>query len=76
MPMGNQANTVSKQIWRAMMDSDISRYRLWKLTGISQAALSRFAHKKVGLGLDGLVSVADALDLEIIVQPKKKTGRK
>ena len=55
-----------------------SRYQLWKDTGIDQGQLARFMAGISGLSVDSVQSLADALDLEIVIQPKRaaKKSRK
>lgn len=62
---------ILKAIRKAMGTSSKTRYRLWKDTGIDQAHLSRLLTGKVGLSLENLERLADALDLEIIVRRRK-----
>ena len=53
------------QIRRAVKDCGMSRYEIWKATGIDQGTLSRFVAGKAGLGLDNLDRLADLLGLDI-----------
>ena len=67
---------IETAIKEAILASEVSRYRLAKDAGLSQALLSRVMSGKRGLGLDTAEILAEALDLEIIVRPRKKSGRK
>lgn len=58
------APTVSEQL-RAAIDASGSRYALWKLTGIDQAALSRFMAGEGGFKLDKLDVLCRVLKLEL-----------
>ena len=50
----------------------ITRYRIAKETGISQAALSRFVNGEQGLGVDLVERLAIYLGLEIVIRQKRK----
>jgi hypothetical protein len=68
---------LSDEVRRAIDEAEISRYRLWKLTGIGEATLSRFMSGKGGLSTEGLDKIADILGLSIIVnKPKARKGGK
>jgi len=56
---------------KAIEASDKTRYRLSKETGIDQAQLSRFFNHKEGLSMVNLERLTEALDLEIIVRPRR-----
>jgi len=56
---------------KAIEASDKTRYRLSKETGIDQAQLSRFVNHKEGLSMVNLERLTEALDLEIIVRPRR-----
>src|SRR5262245_30411443 len=64
--------TFSDQIRQAIKNSGISRYQLWKRTGVDQAALCRFMQGDVGLRMDNLDRLADELELTV----EKKTENK
>jgi transcriptional regulator with XRE-family HTH domain len=67
---------ILKTIRKAMEASDKTRYRLWKETGIDQAHLSRLLAGEVGLSVDNLERLTEALGLEIIIRPaKRKAGK-
>ncbi|MHC4947203.1 MAG: helix-turn-helix domain-containing protein [Planctomycetota bacterium] len=65
--------TLSDQIRRAVLDSDLTRYRIWQETGIDQAALSRFVRGDAGLSLDALDRLADLLDLNIVAGRRRRS---
>lgn len=52
-----------------------TRYRLSIETGISQAALSRFANGKSGLSMELAEALARSLGLEIVVRKSGVKGR-
>lgn len=66
---------LSDELRKAIAEADFSRYRLWQITGIDEATLSRFMTGKGGLSVDGLDRIAEALGLHITVQkPKRKAN--
>ena len=67
---------IERAIKQAILKSGRSNYGLSKETGISQALLSRVMNGTRGLGLEYAEQLAAALQLEIIIRPMKKTGRK
>ena len=60
------------QIRQAIEESDKTRYRIAKETGISESRLSLLMSKKRGLSIDALEELADYLGLEVTLRPKKK----
>jgi DNA-binding Xre family transcriptional regulator len=62
---------VLDQIRKAIAASAKTRYRLSKETGIDQAQLSRLMSGQEGVSFDNLERLADALDLEISIRPRK-----
>lgn len=73
---GEGVSQILNTIRKAMQASDKTRYRLWKETGIDQAHLSRLLAGEVGLSVDNLERLAEALGLEIIIRPaKRKAGK-
>ena len=59
-------------IRQALAESEKTRYRLWKETGISQAQLCEFLHGRRGLSIDNIETLADALGLEIEIRPRRR----
>lgn len=66
--MGN----VLKELRRAMKTSDKTRYRLWKETAIDQSHLFKLWNGEAGLSVENLERLAKALDLEIIIRPRRR----
>ena len=60
------------QIRQAVVDADLTRYRISQLTGIDNASLSRFVRKERGLSEKSLNSLGELLKLEVVVRKKKK----
>ena len=74
--MRQRPDKLTDQIRRAIAACGVSRYRLWKETGIDQAVLSRFMAGKAGMTLKSLDVLAAALNLRIVVgKPKRKKER-
>jgi len=55
----------SDQIRQAVDDSGITRYRIWKDTGLSESMLSRFMSGDRGLSMTALDALAKYLDLHV-----------
>jgi hypothetical protein len=63
---------LSDQIRRAILDADISRYRLATDARVDPGHLSRFVNGKAGLGLDAIDRIAEVLKLRITVGRRKE----
>jgi plasmid maintenance system antidote protein VapI len=66
---------LSEQLREAILRSGISRYRIAKDTGISEAQLSRFINRVCGLGQDASDQIGKYLGLRL-VGPEQTTKRK
>lgn len=64
---------IERQLRRAIVGADVSRYRLGKLAGVSHAVLSLFVNKKRTLTLTTAAKLARRLGLELA---PAKNGRK
>ena len=73
--MTGRRDKLTDQIRRAIDESGVSRYRLWKETGIDQAVLSRFMAGKAGMTLKSLDVLADALELQVVAGRSKRKVR-
>ena len=58
-----------------LMKSDMSRYEISRLSGIDQAALSRFIHGG-SLRVESLEKLCPILGLQLAVEKLRSTGRK
>ena len=67
----------SDQLRQAIQQSEKTRYRISQETGISEAVLSRFLHKKVGLSMTTIDLVCGCLKLRLAPEnkPPRKKGR-
>jgi hypothetical protein len=65
---------VSDQVRQAIDDSGLSRYRISKETGVSEAALALFYNGQRGLSMKALNALGKCLELKIILgrKPEKK----
>ena len=66
---------ISDQLRDAILNSQKTRYRIAKETGLSEAALSRFANGVMGLSMDSIDKIGECLGLEIRERPKKPKGQ-
>ncbi len=74
--MSTKPTKFSDQIRKAVEQSGMTRYAIFKATGIDQATLSKFVHGQVGLSMDTLDILADILGLEVVARRRKpKKGR-
>lgn len=64
-----------EQLRKAIRVSGISRYRIYKATGIDQGQLSKLMIGKAGLSMENVEKLVDFLGLEIIVRLRKRPKR-
>ena len=58
---------VSDQVRRAIADCGLSRYRIFQLTGIDQASLTKFMSGERGLSTTALDTLGELLHLEVVM---------
>lgn len=63
--MKRKSFDIEKQFRQAILNSEMSRYRLSQITGIAQGVLSNFVNGKRSLTLTTAVKIAKVLQLEI-----------
>ena len=68
-----RSKDIEEQLRQAILQSDLSRYRLSKLTGVDNAVLSNFVNCKRSLMMTTAAKLAKALGLTL--KPEKKKGR-
>ncbi|MBN2138295.1 MAG: helix-turn-helix transcriptional regulator [Sedimentisphaerales bacterium] len=68
--MVNKCEDIEQQLKEALINSPLSRYRIAKMTGLSQAQLSYFVNGKRTLTFTTAARLAGVLGLEL--KPKKK----
>ena len=69
-------SNVLDEIRQAINESDHSRYAISKMTEIDQSQLSKLMAGKRGLSIESLERLADYLELEIVIRPKRRRKRK
>ena len=62
---------IEQRLKRAVLESDMSRYQIAKLSGLSEAQLSYFVNDKRTLTLPAAAKLARVLELEL--KPIKKS---
>lgn len=63
--MMNQKNRPSKQLAEAIENCGVSRYAIWKATGIEQSTLSRIVNGKGWIGREDFDTLCEFLDLHM-----------
>ena len=61
---------LSDQIRQAVVDSKVSRYQIWKDTGIDQSVLGKFVAGKRGISMETLDVLAEYLGLRVVMDRK------
>jgi len=67
----------SGQLRQALLDSDVTLYRIGKETGVDKSVLSKFTHGKRGVSLDSIDTLCEYLGLELtpVATPSQRKGR-
>ena len=63
---------IEEQLRQAIIDSDLSRYRISQLTGVADSALCYFVNGQRTLTLTSAARVAEVLGLELKPARKEK----
>jgi hypothetical protein len=66
---------ITERLQEAIRSSGMTRYAIWRQTGIDQALLCHFMKNECGLSLSTVDKILDVLELEIVIQPRR-TARK
>lgn len=74
-PKKRKPASISDQLRAAIQRSGLSRYKIWKRSGVDQAALSRFVNRKQSLTLDATDALAPVLGLELTSNPPQTKDR-
>jgi transcriptional regulator with XRE-family HTH domain len=69
--MTSEFENIEEQFRRAILESGMTRYRLCKLSGVTNSQLSLFVHGKRSLTLGSAAKVAQVLGIELIQKKKK-----
>ena len=67
---------VLDEIRQAIETSDVSRYRIWRDTGITQSHLCKLLSGERGMSIEAMERLADYLGLEIVIRPKRRKKRR
>ncbi len=70
--MAKRIPKLSDQIRRALKESEMTRYRISKLSGIDQAVLSRFVHGEGGMTVESLDKLAEVLELRLTTNTTRR----
>lgn len=74
--MTTKKTSLTDQLRHFVESAEISRYELWKITGIDQAVLSKFINGKGGLSMESLDKIGEVLNLQITKRPNAVKRRK
>jgi len=69
--MAKKPKLISEQLREAMLAADVSRYRIAKDIGVTEALLSRFMNGVAGIGPETIDKIGEYLGLRL-VGPKRK----
>ena len=61
---------LTDQLRKAIDDSGLTRYRIAKLTGVSESALSQFYNGHRGLSMEAMNALGECFELTIIMGRK------
>jgi transcriptional regulator with XRE-family HTH domain len=77
MTMSKKRPKFSDQLRQAIERSDKTRYRISQETGVSEAVLSRFMNRKVGLSMETVDLICECLRLRLVAEdiPLTRKGR-
>lgn len=62
---------ISDQLRAAILNAEVSRYRIAKATGVSESILSRFVRGEANLSMAYMDLVCEHLGLRLVAEPKK-----
>ena len=65
----------SEQLRRAIRESELSRYQIWKRTGVSQSVLSRFVNTGAGLSMNAVDKLVECLKLQLVAEGDMRSKR-
>lgn len=69
--MNYEVQQITESLRNARLAKGMSQTELHKLTGVPQAQISRIEANSVDLRLSSLIAIANALDLELALVPRK-----
>lgn len=65
----------TEQLRQAIRESELSRYEIWKRTGVLQSVLSRFVNGGT-MSLDSVDEVVECLGLKLALQKPARKSKK
>lgn len=73
-----RTNLLTDQLRQAIDDSGLTRYRIAKETGVSEATLAQFYNGRRGLSMEAMNALGEFLQLKIIMgrEPENKKKAK
>lgn len=73
--MSKKRPPFSDQLRQAIEASAKTRYRISQETGVSEAVLSRFMNRKVGLSMETVDLICECLGLRLVAEGEQKTRK-
>jgi transcriptional regulator with XRE-family HTH domain len=75
--MAGKPKLISEQLREAMRNADVSRYRIAKDIGVTEALLSRFMNGITGLGQETIDKIGEYLELRLVgpERPRKPKSK-
>ncbi len=73
--MAKNPKLLSEQLRDAILSADVSRYRIAKETGLTEALLSRFINGVAGLGQESIDKIGKYLGLRLDKSEKPKATK-
>jgi plasmid maintenance system antidote protein VapI len=70
--MSRKSTDIEQQLKKAVLESGMSKYRIAKISGLSEAQLSYFINSKRSLTLPAAAKLAKALQLELVPRKGKQ----
>ncbi len=73
--MSRKPADIQAQLRQTVLDSELTRYRLAKLSGVSQATLCLFVHGQRSITMESAAKLAEVLGLTLTPIERPKKGR-
>ena len=71
--MAKKRDTLTDQLRHVIQTCGVSRYRVWKETGVAESTLSKFMTGERGLSMEALDAIWRYLDLEVVQRKRKRS---
>ena len=69
--MKKKQQTIASQIRESVNHSKLSWYRVSRMSGVDDRVLSKFMKDEADTRISTIQSIIDALELEVIIRPKR-----